>query len=92
MGLGGDMIVFGHTPREWLRRARYHKKPIIACVVSFILGALVFLRKTAATMTVKEFENELKRIREKALRITTKVGTRQDRSYRNQKRGNFYGN
>ena len=50
------------------------------------------LRKTAATMTVKEFENELKRIREKALRITTKVGTRQDRSYRNQKRGNFYGN
>jgi len=43
-------------------------------------------------MTVKEFENELKRIREKALRITTKVGTRQDRSYRNQKRGNFYGN
>ena len=50
------------------------------------------LKRTAATMTVEEFKNELRRIREKALRITTKVGTRQDRSYRNQKRGNFYGN
>jgi hypothetical protein len=43
-------------------------------------------------MTVEEFKNELRRIREKALQVTTKVGTRQDRSYRNQKRGNFYGN
>ena len=36
------MIVFGHTPREWTRRVRYHKKPIIACIVSFILGAVIF--------------------------------------------------
>ena len=50
------------------------------------------MKKSAADMTVEEFKNELKRIREKALQVTTKVGTRQDRSYRNQKRGNFYGN
>ena len=39
---GGSMIIFGHTPREWTRRVRYHKKPIIACIVSFILGAVIF--------------------------------------------------
>jgi hypothetical protein len=35
------MIVFGHTPREWLRRAKYRKMCIAACIVSFILGALI---------------------------------------------------
>ncbi len=36
------MIIFGHTPREWTRRVRYRKYPIIACIVSFILGAVIF--------------------------------------------------
>ena len=47
--------------------------------------------KNAANMTVEEFAWELARIREKAWVIKTVVGTRQDRSYRNQKRGDFYG-
>jgi hypothetical protein len=36
------MIIFGHTPQEWVRRAKLHKGVIIACVVSFILGAVIF--------------------------------------------------
>ena len=47
--------------------------------------------KTAADMTVEEFAEELARIRQKAWYIKTVVGTRQDRAYSNQKRGDFYG-
>lgn len=47
--------------------------------------------KNAANMTVEEFAWELARIREKAWFIKTVVGTRQDRSYKNQRRGDFYG-
>jgi len=36
------MIVFGHTPREWKRRAKEHKTCLAALVVSFILGAIIF--------------------------------------------------
>jgi hypothetical protein len=42
-------------------------------------------------MTVEEFAEELARIRQKAWYIKTVVGTRQDRAYKNQKRGDFYG-
>ena len=35
------MIVFGHTPREWVRRAGIHKKSILAVIIAFILGALI---------------------------------------------------
>ena len=47
--------------------------------------------KTAAEMTIDEFAQELVRIRNKAYFIKTVVGTRQDRSYKNQKRGDFFG-
>tara|TARA_R100000951_G_scaffold54071_1_gene45528 strand:+ start:2619 stop:2807 length:189 start_codon:yes stop_codon:yes gene_type:complete len=47
--------------------------------------------KNAADMTVDEFAQELARLRNKAWFIKTVVGTRQDRSYKNQKRGDFYG-
>lgn len=47
--------------------------------------------KSAADMTVEEFAEELARIRQKAWYIKTVVGTRQDRAYKNQKRGDFYG-
>ena len=46
--------------------------------------------KTAAEMTIDEFAQELVRIRNKAYFIKTVVGTRQDRSYKNQKRGDFF--
>mgnify|MGYP007073192798 CR=1 FL=1 len=36
------MIVFGHTPREWKRRALQHKLCWAALVVSFVLGAVIF--------------------------------------------------
>ena len=36
------MIVFGHTPREWKRRAMMHKASIIVAVISFVLGAVIF--------------------------------------------------
>lgn len=36
------MIVFGHTPREWKRRAKENKIYLAALVVSFILGAIIF--------------------------------------------------
>ena len=47
--------------------------------------------KSAANMTVEEFAAELARIRQKAWYIKTVVGTRQDRAYKNQKRGDFFG-
>tara|TARA_R100000353_G_scaffold100803_2_gene73114 strand:+ start:406 stop:699 length:294 start_codon:yes stop_codon:yes gene_type:complete len=49
------------------------------------------MSKSAANMTVEEFAEELARIRQKAWYIKTVVGTRQDRAYKNQKRGDFYG-
>ena len=49
------------------------------------------LIRNAADMTVDEFAEELARIRHKAWYIKTVVGTRQDRAYKNQKRGDFYG-
>ncbi len=49
------------------------------------------LIRNAADMTVEEFAEELARIRQKAWYIKTVVGTRQDRAYSNQKRGDFYG-
>jgi len=36
------MIIFGHTVREWKRRAMLHKTCIIINVVSFVLGAAIF--------------------------------------------------
>ncbi len=36
------MIIFGHTPREWKRRAMLHKTSIIVAVISFALGATIF--------------------------------------------------
>jgi len=36
------MIIFGHTPQEWVRRAKIHKGTVIAVVVAFILGAIIF--------------------------------------------------
>tara|TARA_X000001388_G_C2173231_1_gene100641 strand:- start:336 stop:515 length:180 start_codon:yes stop_codon:yes gene_type:complete len=47
--------------------------------------------KNVADMTVDEFAQELRRIRDKAWFIKTIAGTRQDRSYKNQQRGDFYG-
>jgi len=47
--------------------------------------------KSAVDMTVEEFAAELARIRQKAWHIKTVVGTRQDRAYKNQKRGDFHG-
>jgi len=35
------MIIFGHTPREWKRRAKESKWMMVALVVSFILGGLI---------------------------------------------------
>jgi len=35
------MILFGHTPREWVRRAGIHKKFILAVVIAFILGGII---------------------------------------------------
>ena len=36
------MIIFGHTPREWKRRAKENKWMIVALVVFFALGATIF--------------------------------------------------
>ena len=48
--------------------------------------------KSAADMTVEEFGAELARLRDDVYTIKdSRVGTRQDRSYSNQKRGNFDG-
>jgi hypothetical protein len=49
------------------------------------------LIKSAADMTVEEFAEELARIRHEAWFIKTSVGTRQDRRYAGQKRGDFFG-
>ena len=49
--------------------------------------------KSISDMTTDEFAQELKRLNDMALEISNSVsGTRQDRSYRNAKRGNFHGN
>jgi hypothetical protein len=47
--------------------------------------------KNASSMTADEFAQELARIRDKALFIKTIAGTKQNRSYSNQKRGDFFG-
>lgn len=49
------------------------------------------LIRNSSDMTVEEFADELARIRQKAWYIKTVVGTRQDRAYKNQKRGDFFG-
>tara|TARA_Y100001936_G_scaffold206837_1_gene211431 strand:- start:938 stop:1048 length:111 start_codon:yes stop_codon:yes gene_type:complete len=36
------MIIFGHTPREWKRRAKENKWYVVALVVFFALGAAIF--------------------------------------------------
>ena len=35
------MIIFGHTPREWKRRAKDHKWFIVAIVIYFALGGVI---------------------------------------------------
>lgn len=45
----------------------------------------------AAEMTVEQFADELRRIRERAWHIPSAAPSRQDRSYLNQKRGDFFG-
>jgi hypothetical protein len=35
------MIIFGHTPQEWVRRAKLHKGFIAAVVIAFILGGII---------------------------------------------------
>lgn len=48
--------------------------------------------KKASEMTREEFSAELARLRDNVFNIKdSKVGTRQDRSYANQRRGNFDG-
>ena len=37
-----NMIIFGHTPREWKRRAKENKWYVVALVVFFALGAAIF--------------------------------------------------
>jgi|MDTB01.2.fsa_nt_gb hypothetical protein len=36
------MIIFGHTPREWIRRTKNNKLCVAGFVVAFILGAIIF--------------------------------------------------
>jgi hypothetical protein len=36
------MIIFGHTPREWRRRALNNKALIVSHIVMFILGGIIF--------------------------------------------------
>lgn len=48
-------------------------------------------KKKVTEMTTEEFAAELARIRAKALHINSVVGTRQDRTYRNQKKGKAIG-
>ncbi len=38
---GNGMIIFGHTPREWKRRAKEHKWFIGALIISFVLGGII---------------------------------------------------
>lgn len=50
------------------------------------------MKKSVIDMTVDEFSAELVRLRNNVFEITdSRVGTRTDRSYLNQKRGDFYG-
>jgi len=50
------------------------------------------MKKSVIDMTVDEFSAELARLRDNVYTIKdSRVGTRQDRSYSNQKRGNFDG-
>ena len=35
------MIIFGHAPREWKRRAKEHKWFLVALVISFALGGVI---------------------------------------------------
>ena len=50
-------------------------------------------KKSVIDMTVDEFSAELARLRDDVFNIKdSRVGTRTDRSYLNQKRGNFHGN
>ena len=52
--------------------------------------------KSAADMTPEEFADHLKMMNDRVMNFKnygqSVVGTRQDRSYRNAKRGNFQGN
>ena len=49
-------------------------------------------KKSVIDMTVDEFSAELARLRDDVINIKySRVGTRTDRSYLNQKRGDFYG-
>ena len=50
-----------------------------------------FKKPNAAEMTVEQFADELRRIRVRAWHIPSVAPSRQDRSYLNQKRGDFYG-
>ena len=70
--------------KEWLGYKR--KEP-----AKITLVPAPWEKKSAADMTTEEFADELVRIRQKALHIDSVAGTRQDRSYRNQKRGKKIG-
>ena len=54
-------------------------------------GVLRLKKPDAAEMTVEQFADELRRIREKAWHIPSAAPSRQDRSYSKQKRGDFFG-
>ena len=45
------MIIFGHTPREWKRRAKDHKWFIGALIISFVLGGIII------QMVAKKYQN-----------------------------------
>ena len=45
------MIIFGHTPREWKRRAKEHKWFIGALIISFVLGGIII------QMVAKKYQN-----------------------------------
>lgn len=54
------------------------------------------MEKSAADMTPEEFADHIKMMNDRVVNFKnyglSVVGTRQDRSYSNQKRGNFQGN
>lgn len=35
------MVIFGQTPREWMRKVMSHKKLILVAVVAFIVGGII---------------------------------------------------
>lgn len=47
--------------------------------------------KNVVDMTLEEFAEELRRIRDEAWFVKRSTGARQHRSYMNQQRGDFYG-